>query len=110
MFNMTEPTQDEVRRIKESLLIHTSISLDLSSSSLVTDLFDLCGRCNSRDIVDHALNLWQMLVLDNPELSKRRLLNQMRRQMLERFQHNDETDASAFQSVTDSNTPIPPAQ
>lgn len=74
---MSAETLGEFVRIRQMLDSQLGITLDLESEDFMTDLFDKCAHSCSEPLVNAADRLWSNLSKDNPEIGKRKELNQL---------------------------------
>ena len=80
-FRMSAETLGEFVRIRQMLNAQLGIKLDLESDEFMTDLFDKCGHSCNEPLLHAADKLWTHLSKDNPEMNKRKELNQLHRHL-----------------------------
>lgn len=80
-FRMSAETLGEFVRIRQMLNAQMGIKLDLESDEFMTDLFHNCGHSCSEPLLHAADKLWSNLSKDNPEMNKRKELNQLHRHL-----------------------------
>lgn len=78
-FRMSATTLGEFVRIRQMLNAQLGVKLDLESDDFMTDLFQNCGH--HEPLRDAADKLWANLSKDNPEMNKRKKLNQLHQQL-----------------------------
>ena len=80
-FRMSAETLGEFVRIRQMLNTQLGVTLDLESEDFMADLFDKCAHSCSDPLVSAADKLWSSLSKDNPEMDKRKELNQLHRHL-----------------------------
>lgn len=76
-FHMSAQTLGEFVRVRQLINSTLGIEVDLNSDEFMTQLFETCGSSGQSELCDAADKLWSFLTLDNPEIDKRKQLNQL---------------------------------
>lgn len=80
-FRMSAEALGEFVRIRRMLNSQLGVQLDIDSDEFMTDLFYNCGHSSDEPLRDAADKLWSCLSKDNPEIERRRELNQLHQKL-----------------------------
>lgn len=80
-FRMSAEALGEFVRIRQMLNSQLGVQLDINSDEFMTDLFCNCGHSHNESLREAANKLWACLSKDNPEIERRRELNELHQKL-----------------------------
>ncbi len=76
-FHMSAETLGQFLQIKRLIKHKDEPHIDLRGVEFLTHLFQSCGKSRNPSLISAADQLWTRLTADNPEIEKRKKLNQL---------------------------------